>query len=125
MSAISDAWVGFAQNNKSVEGYIEDINNGILPVFRGHLLIEKDLEIRTKILDLMCHFNTALPNNETEKITLLNRMSSLIADGIVEIQQNNVYIPPRYRGFVRNVCMCFDEHLLNQPIQGNTFSKTI
>ena len=125
MSAISDAWVGFEQNNKSVEGYIEEINKGILPVFRGHLLTEKDLEIRTKILDLMCHFNTVLPIDETEKTTILNRMSSLIADGIVEIKQNNVFIPPRYRGFVRNVCMCFDEHLLNQPIQGNTFSKTI
>jgi len=58
MSAISDSWFGFAQNDKSVEGYLEQIENGQLPVFRGHLLSELDVEIRTYILDLMCHFET-------------------------------------------------------------------
>lgn len=34
VSSISDSWTAFAQNVKSVEGYLEKVNAGELPVFR-------------------------------------------------------------------------------------------
>ena len=42
MSAISDAWGAFAQNEKHVEDYQARINQGELAIFRGHLLNDED-----------------------------------------------------------------------------------
>ena len=53
VSSISDSWYGFAQNSKSIDEYQELVNNGELPVFRGHLLNDEDLIIRKHILNLI------------------------------------------------------------------------
>src|SRR6056297_3990763 len=58
-SSISDSWYGFAQNVKSIEEYRQLISEGIIPVYRGHMLNEEDLKIRKHILNLMCHFKTS------------------------------------------------------------------
>ena len=73
----------------------------------------------------MCKFQTTLPNNENHRIQIVERLAPLETDGIIEINKDQVTIQPKFRGFVRNVCMCFDEHLFNQPRKENTFSKTI
>lgn len=125
MSAISDAWYGFAQNHKHLETYMEHVIRGEIPVFKGHILSNKDLEIRAKILELMCHFTTQLPSNDQERAQVMAGLHPLEADGIIKIKQDFVRIQPAYRGFVRNVCMCFDEYLRSQPKKENTFSKTI
>ncbi len=65
MSAISDSWFGFAQNDKSVEGYIALLEENKLPIFRGHLLSDLEVEIRGYILDLMCHFETEFSASST------------------------------------------------------------
>ncbi|MFM1809599.1 MAG: hypothetical protein RLZZ382_824, partial [Bacteroidota bacterium] len=125
MSAISDAWFGFAQNSKQVESYISSIDRGEIPIYRGHILTANDLEIRTKILELMCQFQTTLPKNKNHRNQIVERLAPLEVDGIVEINKDQVKIQPGFRAFVRNVCMCFDGHLWNNPIKENTFSKTI
>ena len=48
MSSISDSWYAFSQNEKTIETYTEKVNNGILPIFRGHLLTDKDLFVLLK-----------------------------------------------------------------------------
>ena len=58
MSSISDSWNCFAQNVKTVEEYTELVNNGQIPIFRGHKLSAEDLVMRQHILDIMCHFET-------------------------------------------------------------------
>lgn len=125
MSAISDAWFGFAQNSKQVESYITSIDRGEIPIYRGHILTANDLEIRTKILELMCQFQTTLPKNKNHRNQIVERLAPLEVDGIVEINKDQVKIQPGFRAFVRNVCMCFDGHLWNNPLKENTFSKTI
>jgi oxygen-independent coproporphyrinogen-3 oxidase len=64
VSAISDSWYGFAQNVKSIEEYQHLVNEGIIPVYRGHILNAEDLKIRRHILNLMCHFSTSWVNPE-------------------------------------------------------------
>lgn len=59
MSAISDSWYSFSQNEKSLKEYQNIINKGELPVTKGHLLTEEDLVIRQHILNIMCHFETS------------------------------------------------------------------
>jgi oxygen-independent coproporphyrinogen-3 oxidase len=128
MSSISDSWFGFAQNNKSVEGYLEQIEKGELPVFRGHLLSELDLEIRKNILDLMCHFETEfnLDSNFKEVHALIKkRLEGMISDGLVVLDAEKVSITPKGIPFVRNCCMIFDQDLEPNTKLERMFSQTI
>lgn len=125
MSAISDSWFGFAQNDKSVEGYQERVNNGEIPVFRGHLLNETDLLIRRCILDLMCHFESDLtPLTKTLIDQIKSDLSELSSDGLVIIEPTRIVVPDEGIPFVRNICMCFDQYL-GERTTVNLFSKTI
>jgi oxygen-independent coproporphyrinogen-3 oxidase len=128
MSAISDSWFGFAQNEKEVETYSKRIEQGELAIFRGHLLTEKDLLIRKHILDLMCHFETTLSSdpqwNELYN-TILDRLEAMISDGLVVHEKDNVKVTERGMAFVRNCCMAFDEYLHEQTSDKPIFSQTV
>jgi oxygen-independent coproporphyrinogen-3 oxidase len=128
MSAISDSWFGFAQNDKSVEGYTERVNNGEIPIFRGHLLSDIDIEIRQHILDLMCHFSTTLYTNSPFAhlhSEFKERLAEMIKDGLVVIKGDRVEVTPQGIPFVRNCCMAFDQDLKSSVQNENMFSKTI
>lgn len=128
MSAISDSWFGFAQNEKTTEKYIEIVNDGIIPIFRGHILSDIDLEIRQYILDLMCHFETELNTESKHKklhVDIIKRLSNLIEDKLVSIDGNKITVTEAGIPFVRNCCMAFDQDLADSIQKENMFSKTI
>lgn len=128
MSSISDCWIGFAQNDKTVEDYQVQVNEGKIPVFRGHLLTESELIIRKNILDLMCHFETKFSKNASfSEINskIIERLKPMIADELVAIENDVVSILPKGLPFVRNACMAFDQDLANNAISQQLFSKTI
>jgi oxygen-independent coproporphyrinogen-3 oxidase len=128
MSAISDSWFGFAQNEKSTEKYMELVNKGEIPIFRGHILSELDLEIRKYILDLMCHFETTFIEDSPFKDrheAIIERLSEMIKDGLVKVDGNKVTVTEAGIGFVRNCCMAFDQDLIDSGQRENMFSKTI
>ena len=77
MSAISDSWYGFAQNVKTVKEYQKIVNEGEIPVFRGHILSEEDLIIRKHILNIMCHFSTSWEAREFEIENIENHIEKL------------------------------------------------
>lgn len=54
VSSISDICRAFAQNAKSVEGYIKQVQGGKLPIVKGHLLDAMESVIRGHILNLTC-----------------------------------------------------------------------
>lgn len=128
MSAISDSWFGFAQNEKVTEDYMDRVNKGEIPVFRGHILSEIDLEVRKYILDLMCHFETALdpssPNRNLHQ-DILERLDEMIKDGLVVVDGDRITVTDEGIAFVRNVCMAFDQDLINSGQRENMFSKTV
>ena len=127
MSAISDSWFGFAQNKKSVEAYLDGINNDELPVFRGHLLTEEDLIIRQHILDLMCHFETKLGVHESFdfNLSVLLKLKGMVEDQLIEIDDDVLRITEEGIPFVRNVCMIFDQGLQSSSKREGVFSRTI
>ena len=128
MSAISDSWFGFAQNDKSVEGYLAKIERNEIPVFRGHILSELDVEIRGYILDLMCHFKTSFDENSIQREKqeeIKNRLAEMVQDGLVTISENTVTVNPSGLPFVRNCCMAFDQYLEPSKTRENLFSQTI
>jgi oxygen-independent coproporphyrinogen III oxidase len=127
-SAISDSWYGFAQNEKSIERYQEMINQGDLAIYRGHLLDEKDLCVRTYIHDLMCHFQTKLSTvAEFQEMhhDILYELEEMVKDGLVAIEGNTVTVTTKGIPFVRNVCMAFDQNLKQDQLTEGIFSKTI
>lgn len=127
MSAISDSWFGFAQNKKSVEAYLEGVNQNQLPIFRGHLLSEEDLVIRKHILDLMCHFETELSPNDSFDLNLrvLLKLKEMVEDELVEVEGKVIRITEKGIPFVRNVCMIFDQSMQSTSNREGMFSRTI
>ena len=125
VSSISDAWTAFGQNVKTVEKYNQCINEGRLPVFKGHLLDEEDMIIRQYILDMMCRgVVNLIPNNELNA-RLLERFKSLENDGLIIVNGLNISITVIGKSFLRNVCMAFDERLQRTKERENLFSQAI
>ena len=128
MSAISDSWYAFAQNVKTVKEYQKMVNQGELPIFRGHLLSEEDLIVRKHILNMMCHFKTDW-NHDEKEIVDLQKQTGLLAemaqDGLVYFKEDSLEIPDHARPYVRNICMAFDMHLQKNKPETQLFSMTI
>lgn len=128
MSAISDSWFGFAQNDKTVEGYLQQISEKKIPVFRGHILSDLDVEIRGYILDLMCHFETRFNPDSPFKVIhdqIKLRLKGMIEDGLVCIENETVTVTKKGIPFVRNCCMVFDQDLEQDTKLERMFSQTI
>jgi oxygen-independent coproporphyrinogen-3 oxidase len=128
MSAISDSWFGFAQNDKSVESYISRVNEGKIPVFRGHLLSAIDVIIRRHILDLMCHFETTFTSDAAMQsiyTSILQRLQSMLEDELITCWGNTLKISDKGIPFVRNACMAFDQYLTPSDTRKPMFSQTV
>ena len=128
MSAISDSWYAFAQNDKSVEAYTESVNKGQLPVFRGHILNGEDLIVRKHILNLMCNLETSW-QEESMKLPglpeILERLQEMKQDGLIEIEENHLLVTEKGRTFARNIAMAFDLRLIRRQPQTRIFSMTV
>ncbi|WKK66934.1 oxygen-independent coproporphyrinogen III oxidase [Lutimonas zeaxanthinifaciens] len=127
MSSISDSWYAFAQNEKSVEAYTERVNQGQIPIFRGHLLTPEDLIIRKHILNLMCNLETEwnVGLDASIKDQILERLSEIFEDGLIKLEGNKLIVEEKGRMFVRNICMAFDLRLINNKPDTRIFSMTI
>ncbi|MBI9041766.1 oxygen-independent coproporphyrinogen III oxidase [Lutibacter sp.] len=127
MSSISDSWYAFAQNEKDVDDYTDKVNAGIIPIFRGHLLTDKDLIIRKHILNLMCNLETEwkIGLDAQVKKEIIERLKPIIDDGLVEVSEEKVTVKEEGRMFVRNICMTFDLRLIENKPDTRIFSMTI
>ncbi|CAM1350083.1 oxygen-independent coproporphyrinogen III oxidase [Tenacibaculum crassostreae] len=128
MSAISDSWYGFAQNVKTVKEYESIVNEGEIPVFRGHILSEEDLIIRKHILNIMCHFSTSWEEEQLQiknVETHIEKLAEMMDDELVFIDGNQLTVPERARPYVRNICMAFDKKLHEKQPEAKLFSMTI
>jgi oxygen-independent coproporphyrinogen-3 oxidase len=128
MSSISDSWYSFAQNAKTVKEYTSLVNDGKIPIYRGHLLNKEDQIIRRHILNIMCHFETSWvdPKLQFEGMNdIKGRLEEMEKDGLVEFKENGIVIPEVARPFVRNICMAFDMKLIRNKPTTRIFSMTI
>jgi oxygen-independent coproporphyrinogen-3 oxidase len=127
-SAISDSWGAFAQNEKGIEAYQNLVSQGIIPVFRGHILTEEDLIIRKHILNLMCRFETSW-NSDDLKINflpiILEQLKEAQEDGLIRISPNGIQVTEKGKPFIRNICMAFDVRLYQKKPDTQLFSMTV
>lgn len=128
VSAISDSWYSFAQNVKNVKEYQKIVEQGILPVYRGHILTDKDLIIRKHILNLMCSFETSWEDERlffTELPDVLIKLMELEKDGLVQVFSKRLKVTEKGRAFVRNICLPFDLRLQRKKPNTQLFSMTV
>lgn len=126
VSAISDSWFGFSQNHKDLNEYYSSLSQKQLPVSRGHILSEKDLIIRRKILNLMCHFETRLEDLDLDtQLNIKNDLAEFEADQLLTIEGDYIKVKPTGKAFIRNICMAFDLRLKAKQTESQLFSMTI
>ncbi len=127
-SSISDSWYGFAQNVKNVEEYENLVSQGVIPIFRGHILNKEDQIMRKHILNIMCQFKTDW-NEEEEAIVdfrkIVDNLSELQTDGLVVIDDRSIEVTEKGRPFVRNISMAFDLKLHRKKPDTRIFSMTV
>lgn len=128
VSAISDTWTAFAQNIKVVEGYLKKVNQGELPIHKGHLLTEEDLLIRQHILNIMCHSKTEW-NRQAEAHEVLrqaaSRLQEMAQDQIIQLSEDAITVTSSGKPFIRNVCMALDARMWRKQPEITLFSSTI
>ena len=112
-SSISDIGSAFAQNAKSVEGYLKKVNESTLPLVKGHLLTVDEKMIRQHILNLTCKHRTSWAfGSKGEREYMRDRLSKLRdadSDQLVEYGMDWIRLTEKGRYFVRNICSAFDK----------------
>lgn len=128
VSSISDAWYGFAQNEKEVEAYETKISQGILPLVHGHQLSEEDTVIRRKILELMCENETVLDHPVLDPAFIeaaFEKLALLETDELVKVSGRKIQLTEKGMSFIRIISAAIDAYLWRNHSGANTFSKAI
>lgn len=127
MSSISDSWYAFAQNVKTVEEYQKMVEEGVIPVVKGHILNEEDLLMRRHILNLMCQLETTFDSQDAipELENAFEMLKEMESDELVEIQGSTIKITEKGRAFTRNVAMVFDLRMMRNKPETRIFSMTV
>jgi oxygen-independent coproporphyrinogen III oxidase len=120
-SSLSDAWTAFSQNEKDYKAWRELILKNGNAIIHGHILSERELYIRRKILDLMCEFETTLTEDDLGS-EQKEKIKNLIADEILTKKEDFYQATPLGRHFIRNICMAIDDSYLKSD---QVFSKTL
>lgn len=129
VSSISDTGIAFAQNNKNLHDYYDNINNGSLAVQRGYFLNDEDIAFRKYINNISCNGYTTFRSAD---IALLHEfcfphLDQPLADGLIEFNDRELKLTSQGHYFIRNICSAFDLHLRRKPESPglHLFSKAI
>lgn len=126
VSAISDCWTAFSQNEKTVREYYARLDKNDSPIHRGHLLSAEDIVIRQHILNLMCGFKTRwLAQDKHCRAEILQNLEEFEKDKLIQCISEGVNVTRKGRKFIRNICMAFDLHLRHDTTNRQLFSMTV
>jgi len=130
-SSISQVGDAFSQNVKNLETYHQILCEGRLPIERGLIADNDDKLRRAVITELICHFELDGDRFAAEWginfgeyfASELQRLETLVADGLLTLDGHHIRIQPVGRLMIRNICMTFDRYL--EPGGTQRFSKTL
>ncbi len=131
VSAIGALGGGYAQNLKEIPRYSAALEGDGLATCRGLVLTGEDRLRREVIMNVMSHFRLDKTRIEERHdvdfdhhfARELDDLQPLEADGLVELQPDEIRVTPRGRLLVRNVAMVFDAYLREGAMA--TFSRTV
>lgn len=112
----------YFQNHKALDDYSLAMDNGQSPITKSLQLTEDDLLRRDVIMTLICDFKldfNAIEDKwqidfESYFESALTDLKKLQLDGLVELKDNYLIVPPKGRLLIRRVCMAFDYYLEQQ-----------
>lgn len=128
VSSISDAYYGYAQNEKKVEDYYSRIEQGQFPLIRGHIMTQEDVILRKHILNILCKQQTSWFKQEEQcdyVYTALEHLRAMADDNLVVIHPSQLTVTPMGKTFLRNVAMAFDARLWRQLPATQLFSSAV
>ncbi|WP_353426720.1 oxygen-independent coproporphyrinogen III oxidase [Polynucleobacter sp. MWH-UH19D] len=122
----------YSQNVRTLDEYYASIDSGHLPVLRGLHLDRDDLLRRELIGELMCQFSLDTKQFAAEHQiefqdyfkTEVNELKELEEAGLLEWNNDEIYVPIKGRLLARRVVMTFDRHLRESQAKG-TYSKVL
>jgi oxygen-independent coproporphyrinogen-3 oxidase len=121
----------YAQNRKTLNEYYEAIEAGDLAVFRGVQLTEDDELRRDVITRLISHFHLNFAKIDAQWnirfkeyfAAELANLKPMVEDGLITMNEADIYVTAKGRLLIRNICMVFDAYLKSGTT--NRFSKVI
>lgn len=123
VSSISESGRMFHQNEKLLPKYQSELAQNHIPTHRGHILTDRDLVQRQKILQLMTQYR--LPVQSPQEYVLIKEVAQEFLDeGLISLSEKELVILKEGHPFLRNICAMFDEHLPQNKNQ-KLFSKSI
>ncbi len=119
VSAIGRMGGTYSQNAKTMEEYVDMLDNGQLPIVKGLALSRDDLIRRAWIMAIMCQgqvqydaFNEAwLIDAKKYFAPELTQLEALQTQGLVTLSNNGLQVTNMGWYFVRGVAMVFDKYL--------------
>ncbi|TFV97084.1 oxygen-independent coproporphyrinogen III oxidase [Algoriphagus kandeliae] len=125
-SSISDIYLAYAQNEKSIDSYQSTIAKGDWAISKGHQMTEQDLKIRDFILDLICNHSAVISREIWEVLgeNQLDRLSEMQEEKLVDLKGDQIRVTEDGIMFIRQICKLFDVRLQDQK-KDLVFSKAI
>jgi oxygen-independent coproporphyrinogen-3 oxidase len=132
VSSIGRIGSTYSQNAKTMEAYVDLLDQGHLPVVRGLALTRDDLIRRSVIMALMCQgqleyesINLAwLVDFKTLFAQELIQLDEMQAQGLVQLSESGIQVTAMGWFFVRGVAMVFDRYV-QADRNRSRFSKII
>jgi len=132
VSSISAIGYSYSQNQKELKAYYQAIDADAHAVDKGLTLSRDDIIRGAVIRSLMCNyyvskhqinkqFNIEFDRYFADDLPMLD---TFIADGLVESDEDAIYVSPKARLLIRNICMSFDVYM-KQHINQQRFSRVI
>jgi oxygen-independent coproporphyrinogen-3 oxidase len=133
LGATSIGMIGssYSQNLRALPDYMERIDAGHLPVFRGVELDDDDRLRRDVITQLICNLSLQISQIESQhRIDFaayfeheLEDLAGFEEDGLIEYVGDDIRVHPPGRLLIRNICMVFDRYLRDNSQK--SFSRVI
>lgn len=129
ISAISDNSNQFVQNEKDLMRYQQQIQNGNLPLVKGHRLTAEDRILRKHITDIMCHYKTNWATSDLIAPTInsgINRLYEMEKEGLIRFKANGLRVTSKGKPFIRNIAMMLDaRYWRRKSNEQQQFSKAL
>ncbi|WP_297337184.1 oxygen-independent coproporphyrinogen III oxidase [Algoriphagus sp.] len=126
-SSISDIHLAYAQNEKSISSYENNLSEGHWPLQKGHRLSEEDLKIKALILELICTGKAYIPEEILDQLPQenLEKLQEMQFEGLLEFTGKSIRVSEMGMALIRTICMQFDLKLIQKSSKQLSFSKAI
>ena len=123
VSSISDIDLAYGQNVKTVKGYLDQIQKGTLPVFKGHLMSVEDRETKVRLIEIACSKHISPKHALQLYSEKRNDLEELIRDGLLIKTAEGFDVTELGTQFLRNICTLFDPNYGQQTQK--VFSQSV